>query len=365
MKNPDELQTLAAREKERLWRFTFRYPGSELPPALTGFRKHELNALLFLSIGQPVELCKFLNTHLFTLENMMNHPSYRSFRIARKNGPAREILAPDKPLKILQKRLNYFLQGYYLCVKPKEVHGFVVNPHYLGRSCNIVANAHQHVGKRFLLNIDLKDFFPGIAARQVRDLFRSELFRFSDQIANALTLLTTYKGNLPVGAPTSPVISNFICYPLDHDLIEFCGKHGLTYSRYADDMTFSSDIPISEAIFEGIRETVELHGFKINNRKVRLAGPNRRKSVTGITVNEKVNVDRRLLKKVRAMAHDLAVNGKEVAATRHFDLSREAGPEFQEKFMNRFTGYINFIGQVRGTNDNFYKKYREMVMTSS
>jgi RNA-directed DNA polymerase len=292
------------------------------------------------------------------MEHIMNNPSYKCYSIPKKKGGTREIVAPGASLKKIQKQLNYFLQAYYLCIKPEEVHGFVINPHYLGEHCNIVANASPHVGKKYLLNMDLKDFFPGITAKRVKGLFQSSLFGYNDQISTSLTLLTTYHGKLPIGAPTSPVISNFICYQLDGDLITFSESHNLVYSRYADDLTFSSDEPIPPSTFEEITELIENNQFVINNKKTRLTTMNRRQVVTGITVNEKVNVNRTLLKRIRAMTHDLAVNGKEAATRKHFNIQGDISSELQEQFMNRLGGYINFIGQVKGKSDDTFSRLK-------
>jgi RNA-directed DNA polymerase len=350
----DEIRTLAIQEKDKIRNWFYGNPCVNLHDPLNSLQKHELNTLLLLSIEKPVELCRFVRTPFFKLENIINHPSYQFFTIEKKKGGIRDIYAPNPELKKIQKQLNYFLQAYYLCVKPKEVHGFVINPHYLGEYCNIVANASQHVGKKHLLNIDLKDFFPNITANRLRDVFRSNIFGFNDQISTALTLLTTFQGRLPIGAPTSPVISNFVCHKLDVDLIEFCQIYNLSYTRYADDLTFSSYDPITPFIVDGIVNQIENNHFEVNTKKTRLTTNNRKQSVTGITVNEKVNVDRKLLKKVRAMAHDLSTNGIVYATRNHFDVKGVVDHKLQDRFMDRLGGYINFIGQVRGKEDNIY-----------
>jgi RNA-directed DNA polymerase len=354
------IKTLAISEKAKVHAWYYMNHGCFIHPSLGHFRNHELNALLLLSIEQPVELCKFLKTPLIHLEQIINNPSYQFFTIPKKQGGAREILAPDEELKKIQKHLNYYLQAWYLCIKPAEVHGFVIHPHYLEEYCNIVANASIHVGKKHLLNLDLKDFFPGISAKRVRDLFRSDLFGFSDQIATAMTLLTTYKGTLPIGAPTSPVISNFICLQLDADLISYCENHHLSYSRYADDLTFSSNEVITPEITGELINLIQLNNFAVNSRKTRLTSFNRRQSVTGLTVNEKVNIDRKLLKKIRAMLHDLSVNGITSATRNHFSINGDVQPEMMEKFHHKLAGYINFVGQVRGRSDALFIKFRNL-----
>lgn len=324
---------------------------------LLKFNKHQQNALCLFTIDNPSALCRFLRVTFVELEKLINNPVYRNYKIEKRKNGKREIFAPEQSLKTIQKRLNYFLQAYYLCVKPNEVHGFVVNPHYLGPRCNIVENAKVHVRKKHVLNIDLKDFFPSITARRVKQIFCSHYFHFDDHLANALTLLTTYQGKLPIGAPTSPVISNFICYQLDSDLIKYCKDNHLTYSRYADDLTFSSDAEISKDIVHTIRELIAQNNFEVNDKKVRLKTSNRKQTVTGLTVNDKVNVDRKLLKKIRAMLHDLSANGITTATKQHFHIER-VEQSHCEKFLQRLEGYINFVGQVRGKQDSLYMRHK-------
>jgi RNA-directed DNA polymerase len=364
MNTAGEIKSLAIQKKDKIWNWYFHSQLSSIYKTFGGFQKHELNSLLFLSVDKPLELCRLLKKPFFDLQNIINEPSYTFFTVPKKKGGNREIYAPCGALKKVQKQLNYYLQAYYLCVKPKEITGFVINPHYLGEYCNIVANAGCHVGKKYLLNIDLKDFFPGITAKRVQDVFRSDVFGFNDQIATALTLLTTFQGKLPIGAPTSPVISNFVCHQLDAELIDFCQKNGLTYSRYADDLTFSSNEPITSSIIEALEEMVADNHFVINNQKTRLTTINRRQTVTGLTVNEKVNVDRKLLKRTRAMVHDLNMNGSMSATCNHFGIEN-GSLALQEFFLNRLNGYINFIGQVRGKDDHFYLQLKSKMLEYS
>ena len=320
----------------------------------SGLNLYEKNAIKLLMVITPYQLSHFLESNFFDIQSLINYPNYISFKIPKKKGGTRTIFAPDGKLKDVQKRLNFYLQAYYFCIKPTESHGFVIHPKSMHLSCNIVENAKMHVNKKHVLNIDLKDFFPSISALRVKELFMSPLFDYSEQIATALALLTTYKGNLPIGAPTSPVISNFICMQLDADLIDFALTNQLSYSRYADDLTFSSNSKIEKETILGIRELIEQNKFKVNEKKFRLQTSNRKQTVTGITVNEKPNVDRKLLKKIRAMLFDWKKRGLLLATYAHFPYSNYGKDidKLQKQFINRLNGYINFVGQVRGKNDS-------------
>ena len=327
-------------------------------PLIQQTKKHVLNACYLHTVETPRDLAILLNTYLFDIQNMIDRPVYRHHILPKKRGGFRDIYAPGKELKKAQKHLNYFLQAYYLLIKPRDIHGFVINPHYLGRRCNIVENARVHTGKNHLLNIDIKDFFPSITAKRVKELFSSHLFNYGEQITLALTLLTTYKGLLPTGAPTSPVLSNFICLELDKELKSYAQISNLQYSRYADDLTFSSDGRINNDMILDIVSIINKHHFRINQKKLRLAGAHRRQTVTGITVNQKVNVNRKLLKRTRAMLHDLTTNGLYAATSRHFNVAEDKNSTLNIRFIRQLEGYINFIGQVRGREDNVYMKMK-------
>ena len=211
------------------------------------------------------------------------------------------------------------------------------------------------------MTIDLADFFPSISAKQIKNVFLSEPFYFDSQLATALTLLTTYEGKLPQGAPTSPVLSNFTCLKLDRELACWAAKNHINYSRYADDLTFSGEVFISTEKQQEIRQIILQNQFVVNEKKVRQRVTNRQQTVTGLTVNSKVNVDRRYLKKVRAMLHDTRINGISIGTKNHFNLTHNPSKYETQKFLNKLSGMIGFIGQVRGQSDFLYLNFRHQL----
>ncbi|GHV64996.1 hypothetical protein FACS1894199_04570 [Bacteroidia bacterium] len=293
------------------------------------------------------------------LSDIIQNPQYTTYRIPKKRGGWRAICAPQGDLKEVQKRINKWLKAYYQRIKPDCVFGFTCKPKNEVRYCNIVKNAEPHVGKRFVLNIDLENFFPNISARVILKLFRSKQFNLDKGTAIGLTLLLTYQGKLPTGAPTSPVISNFVCIPLDTALSDFSDQNKLTYTRYADDLTFSTDHPFTQDNISAICQLIRQHGFHINHRKFRIQSSFGRQTVTGIVVNRRVNVNRTRLKKIRAMIHDLKTNGLARAAAKHFNVQENDERDVNFLFLKRLEGYINFVGQVRGKEDMYYVKLKE------
>lgn len=311
------------------------------------FKQRKLAAYRLAAVESAMDLARLLNQSVSDLEKVMNDPSYEEHLLAKKQGGKRIILEPSKDLKYIQRNLNYYLQCYYNLIKPDVVFGFVKTIRRQKNAAAIVQNAAVHQNKKYLLNLDLENFFPSISAKRIYNLFSSPHFQFNTEIATALALLTTYQGKLPVGAPTSPILSNFICLEMDQELIELASHHQLTYSRYADDLTFSSNEFISPEILKKIRIIIEQNQFKLNEKKLRFRNSGKQQIVTGLTVNEKVNVDRKFLKKVRAMSHDLKVNGVDVASKRHFKNLQLPQEELNERFMNRLRGYVTFVGTVK------------------
>lgn len=318
---------------------------------------HLSQVLDFLSLTSYNDLCKkILKMPAKRVYGIIEKPFYADFEIPKKRGGVRKITAPSSLLKEILRRLNHHLQFYYLVIRPSFVHGFILHPANIPMKCNIFENARLHVRKKHVLSLDLQNFFPSITSQRVMKMFESELFEFNNEVSAALTLLCSYQGKLPVGAPTSPVISNFICFEMDYQLNRFAQKNGLVYSRYADDLTFSSDYYISEEKIDAIEQIIKEQHFVVNLIKKRVVSSGSRQSVTGLTVNDYPNVSRKLLKKIRAMLHDMDNNGLESAATRHFKMTERASQKEMNFFENRLKGYIDFVGQIRGKNDEMYKK---------
>ncbi len=173
-------------------------------------------------------------------------------------------------------------------------------PHF-SFSRGIIQNASFHVGAPYLLNVDIKDFFPSIHTDEVIKIFRG--LGFSIEMSRVLSMLCTYKGSLPQGAPTSPYLANLAFQRIDTELMKMCGQLRLNYSRYADDLTFSGRHPIGQEVVSRIERLLRLHNFMLNQKKIRMAKPGQVKYVTGLVVNERVHPDRRRRRELRAMFH--------------------------------------------------------------
>jgi RNA-directed DNA polymerase len=336
--------------------------GWEMPTSQRGIfmeknnlKQYEIHATRFLSLETLADLQKLLRINLSLIEYHVNNPEYKEFFIPKKRGGQRRITAPGIHLKAVQKTLNYYLQAVYLSRRPECSHGFIIHPKDSDRTFNIVSNAAPHAGKRFVMNIDIEDFFPSISAKRVKELFSGPQFEFKETVSIVLALLSTYNKHLPVGAPASPVIANMICFEMDMMLMNICGTQGISYTRYADDLTFSSDPRFEPECILEIKQAIAGHGFWINEKKFRVQSTQSKQTVTGLVVNKKPNVDRRYIRKLRATMHHWKTEGLDNAAKKHLNIS-DISNEDRSVFTQKINGSINFVGMVRGKSDIVYRK---------
>ncbi len=275
---------------------------------------------------------------------------YTQFKIPKKNGDMRVIHAPNRQLKYIQQKLSTLLSQYD---KPnKVVHGFKAGKTEVTSFKNnfhkkhkfdigIITNALKHRNKKIVINIDLKNFFDSFHFGRVRGYFhKNKLFKLPLNLATILAQLTCYKGKLPQGAPTSPVITNLIGQIMDRNIIQIAKKYKLLYTRYADDLTFSTNDSQfkykQDNFFLDIHKAIESSGFKINPKKTRIQYNNSQQCVTGLTVNKKVNVPRAYYKKTRAMAYNLYKKG-------YFRIDNKT---YLQNQMDKLEGRFSFIQRL-------------------
>ncbi|CAG0996298.1 MAG: retron St85 family RNA-directed DNA polymerase [Candidatus Methanoperedens sp.] len=248
---------------------------------------------------------------------------YTTFRIPKKMGGFREINASSKKLKIIQKWiLNNIL---YKLDSSDYVYGFIPGK-------TIYSNAQIHVNHDLVLGIDIKDFFPSIKFGSIYHIFKSA--GYSNKIAWTFADLCTYHWKLPQGAPTSPMLSNLAGKRLDMRIAKYCNRRHFTYSRYADDITISGSykLPMHK---EKIIKIIEGNGFTVNKKKTRLFSKGSRQKVTGLVVNDKVSIGRKKKKWIRAIVHNILMNGF-VAE------NKENDPFFRERIFGHL-GYTNMV----------------------
>lgn len=339
----------------------------------------------FLRLKSPDELVKLLKISAKYLHQIVENPQYRTFYIPKKSGNYRLISAPEIKLKNIQHNINKYLQKVYAVLNPGNVYGFVKNFSYhkadpnrintqVSKRYSIIENAKLHINKNTVLNLDIKDFFSSISIGSVRKVFASAPFYFNSNLSTCLSLLLTWNKSLPAGSPSSPVLSNLFCFKLDKEFLEFAKKQQLTYSRYADDITFSGESAICDGQILAVRIILANYGFVLNEKKIRIQNKSERQEVTGIIVNNKLNVDRRFIRWLRAVFYDIEKRGYRLAAGKYFATVRKKSTTarkrifnteschseemYYQKFFQSLDGKIEFIGNVRGREDLIFQKFK-------
>lgn len=293
-----------------------------------------------------------------------NDSLYRIFEIKKKTGGLRKITAPHPRLKAVQQRLLRILFDLY---SPRDsTHGFVINR-------SICTNAKTHIRSKFVLNIDLEDFFPSINFGRVRGLFLAAPYRCPHEVATVLAQICCYKNQLPQGSPVSPIISNMICARLDSHLHKLARKYHCYYSRYADDITFSTNKAVFPSeiaklvdsdgktvckLGNSLLNTIYHNGFKVNQAKTRMQKYDERQVVTGLITNKKINVSREFIRDIRAMLHNWEKDGIakcQLLFEARYLVANSLYPK-QKLFKEMVRGKIDFVGTVRGKDDPIYLK---------
>ncbi|MEM1009199.1 MAG: reverse transcriptase domain-containing protein, partial [Myxococcota bacterium] len=303
-----------------------------------------------------------LNRYLGTTNKELHYISarklsqYHSVSIPKRGGGMRLLSVPNYRLKFLQHLLNVKLQGLYSvrgCV-----HGFV-------NSKSALTNAQEHLGRRHLIKVDLKDYFDQISRQRVKGVLLSIGVPLS--VAEAITNLCTLFDALPQGAPTSPVLANMVTFRLDQELVVFAKKNRLRYSRYADDIVLSSysrprvlnsaieteyaQLSLSH-LDEKLLQVFEHQGFELNEEKLYYCGAGARRSVTGYTINKFTNVPRKHVRRVRATLHNIRRNGYD-AEQRSFSQKTSSTKSLKKSLF----GQIEWIGATKGRSDPVFRRY--------
>jgi RNA-directed DNA polymerase len=247
---------------------------------------------------------------------------YKTFSIPKKSGGVRSISAPCPELKLLQSRLSDGLQNCWEEINTQKKIRTPIS-HGFRRGASIFSNASVHRGRRYVFNVDIKDFFDSINFGRVYGFFvKNEDFSLSERVAKVIAAIACNDGKLPQGSPCSPVISNLIGQILDIRLAKLARRYGCSYSRYADDLTFSTnrkEFPSSIAISSdehswvagsALLKVIERSGFLLNPKKTHMQYHDSRQEVTGLIVNRRINTRPEYRRLIRAMTHRLTTTGK-------------------------------------------------------
>lgn len=322
------------------------------------------------TVGDVANLIRFKAKALsYILYYKVEATKYTQFEIPKKSGGSRKINAPAPDLKLVQENLSKLLQD---CVdeineikglKDKVSHGFK-------RDRSIISNAKEHKNRRYVFNVDIKDFFGSINFGRVYGFFlKDQNFNLDKRVAAVLGRIACYEDALPQGSPCSPVISNLIGHIMDLHLVKLAKKHGCTYTRYADDLTFSTNNPIfpKEIARQNVNNAhmwvpgrdllgiVKMSRFELNLSKTRMQYRDSRQEVTGLIVNKKVNVRNEYRRKVRAMVYRLFTTGNFDFENKTIDAAGNQVKISNPGNITQLHGMLGFIDSIDLYNQDLVK----------
>ncbi len=281
---------------------------------------------------------------LYGLSNSLEK-HYHTVYIPKSDGSKRKLSVPDLILKSVQRSIadniltQYPVSKYAKAYKPGS---------------SVQKNARPHIGKKKILKLDIDGFFDHILYSHVKDIVFNEE-KYSDSVRILLTILCYHNDSLPQGAPTSPVVTNIIMYDFDETVGAFCDEKNIAYTRYCDDMTFSGDLNEQE-IISFVKNELSKLCLHLKNRKTAVVPATKRQCVTGIVVNEKMNIPKNYRKKVR----------QEVYYIRKFGLDgclNKTGISDKEQYLLSLKGKIAFVLQTIPKDSEFleYKKFLDSI----
>lgn len=276
---------------------------------------------------------------LYTISNRIEK-NYKVYKIKKKKGGYRRIYSPSPILKQIQKNiLNNILNEHQISKYAKAYH----------KGICLQENAYPHVNKRIILKLDIIDFFENI---EYYAIYKTCFANFRGSIGHLLTYLCTYESRLPQGAPTSAYISNLVMRQFDEEVGTWCEEKKITYTRYSDDMTFSGDFNPSEVI-SFVRKKLYPLNLKLNNKKINVISHAQQQKVTGLVVNEKVQVATKYRKKIRQEIYYIKKFGIED------HLKRISYPKSIKNYLNELYGKILYVLSIDKENKEFinYKEY--------
>ena len=335
------------------------------------------------TLGDLATLVGFTPSGLsFVLYKQSMAAKYYEFEVPKKGGGTRKISAPLGALKKIQRGLADLLNDCrveLLEASPRKPlsHGFTKKPPKETKlpkerrgALSILTNAHNHTNRRYVLNLDIADFFPTFNFGRVRGFFiKNRDYQLDPKIATILAQIACLDNALPQGSPCSPVIADMIAHTLDVRLVNLAKENGATYSRYADDLTFSTrkkEFPIALAISgktiadpwelgAPLIKIIERTGFKVNPSKTRMQIRPSRQTVTSLTVNAKVNIRSDYWRSARSMCHALFTTGV------YFKLGAAGGTKTLKRSGDVDFAHGDYEPYLSGKNQERYSAKREIA----
>ena len=289
--------------------------------------------------------CKDEKNYIKTIYSISNNieKNYKIYKIKKRNGKYRNICEPSSNLKQIQKRiLTNILNNKSISKYAKAYH----------KGVGLKDNAIPHINKEMILKLDIKDFFENIS---FVDIYNScfSIEYFPKSVGMILTYLCTYDNHLTQGSPTSAYISNLVMKEFDEELGNWCNLKNISYTRYSDDMNFSGEFNPSELIVK-VRKMLYKLGLELNNNKIHIVHKSSSQNVTGIVVNEKLQVNIKYRNKIRQEIYYI----KKFGLSSHMkksDINIES-----KRYLNKLYGRIIYVLQINEYDKEFIK-YKQFI----
>lgn len=289
--------------------------------------------------------CKDKKKYIKILYSLSNNieKNYKKYKIKKRTGGYRIIYQPNDILKQIQTRiLNNILENKRISKSAKAYH----------KNISLKDNALPHINKTMILKLDIKDFFENISFWNIyNSCFSIEYFPKS--VGMILTYLCTYENHLPQGSPTSAYISNLVMKNFDETIANWCELRKIDYTRYSDDMTFSGEFNPSELI-KIVRKELYHLGLELNDKKIHVIYKSSCQNVTGIVVNEKIQVSRAYRQKIRQEIYYINKYGLES------HLKSQNIKSDKKEYLNKLYGKILYVLQIN-ENDKQFNRYKQYV----
>jgi RNA-directed DNA polymerase len=286
-------------------------------------------------------LAKALGVTIAKLKNI--EIKYQVEFIDKKSGGKRRLDKPCDDLKKMQNRI------YQILLKRIPNHPSCTG--FLPKK-SIVHNAQRHAGKSVIIKLDIENFFTNTSATRVKRYFIK--LGWNEEASQILTKLTTYSEGLPQGAPTSPILSNLVNYSMDCGILALAKKYGFEYTRYADDITLSSDASenikeVSKKIINKVKYVLKRKGYSLNKKKTRVFKHFQQQRVSGLIVNKTKDgnetvprVPRKLKKLIRAVEYHKKYPER---------VKKPPKIKFTEAELNGYLGFIKMVERQSKTKE--------------
>ena len=292
----------------------------------------------------------FSSRTLYGLSNSLEK-HYHTVYIPKSDGSKRKLSVPDLILKSVQRSIadniltQYPVSKYAKAYKPGS---------------SVQKNARPHIGKKKILKLDIDGFFDHILYSHVKDIVFNEE-KYSDSVRILLTILCYHNDSLPQGAPTSPAVTNIIMYDFDETVGAFCDEKNIAYTRYCDDMTFSSDRPLYGA-YQKVKKMLFEMGFELNESKTHFISNADRQTVTGLVVNEKTSIPNDYKRALRQEVHYALKFGAEDSVIRRHRLNfvEDSGSSRSSSYLLHLMGKVRYVLQIEPENRWFQDAQKKL-----